>query len=285
MKTGRILFHSFLVTAASVALLLPASVLAQEETIELQATYPKVESYAPEPVFRFTVTLIYRGDQVREFNLQTSGPPGWNTYVTSSDESARISVIKLEPDKSEPYQVKVIASPLPAAIVEANNYSVTLTASSGTISDSIELTAVVVPTYSLALFLTGSLYNGEVTAGEDNLFTVTAENTGSGELTDIKFSARKPKDWLVEFQPDEIDRLAPDSIQEVEVNIRPAADATDGYYSVTLIAEAAQARQTTEVRVRIEEPELTWLWVGVAIALLVIGAFAFVFLRLSRQAS
>ena len=281
MKTSRVVCCLFLVTVAVVACLPFSPVLAQEETIELEATYPRVESDAPQAIFKFTVTLIYQGDQAREFDLRTSAPSGWNTYVTSTDESARVSVIKLEPDKPAPYQVKVIASPLPSTILKANDYTITLEASSGTLRDSIELVAVVMPTYSLDL-LPRYRYLREVTANEDNFFTITVENTGSGELTGIKFSAHKPRGWIVEFQPDIIDRLAPGSSEEVMVNIKPSTDMNDRYYDVTLIAEARQARQTTNVGARVEEAKWMWGWIGAGIAVLVIVGFAVIFLRLSR---
>ena len=256
--------------------------LAQEETIELKATYPRLESAAPEAIFKFTVSLIYRGGQVREFGLRTSGPSGWNTYVTSIDESSRISIIRLEPNKSTPYQVKVITSPLPSTIVTSKDYKITLEAISETIRDSIELVAVVMPMYSLQL-LPRPYYYREATAGEDNFFTITVKNAGSGELTGIKFSAHKPRDWTVEFQPGEIDRLGPGCSREVEVIIKPASNTADRYHDVTLIAESRQAQQTTNVRVRVEEPKGFWMWIGGAIALLVIGAFTLIFLRLSRN--
>jgi uncharacterized membrane protein len=281
MNISRIVCCWFLVTVALVACLPFSSVLAQEETIELEATHPRVESDAPEPVFKFTVTLKYQGDQTQEFDLRTRGPSGWSHYVTSSDERSRVSVIKLEPDRSEPYQVRIIASPPPSTIPETKDYTITLVASSGTIRDSIELTAVVMPTYSLDLF-PRSWYHRELTANEDNFFIITAENTGSGELTNIKFSAHKPQGWLVEFQPEIIDRLAPDSSQEVEVNIKPPTDMTDRYYNVTLIAEARQLRQTTDVRVQVEEVNWMWVWIGAGIAVLVIAGFAVIFLRLGR---
>jgi len=82
IKIGRILCYLSLMTVASVALLLSGPVLAQEETIELKATYPRLESAATEPIFKFSVSLIYRGGQAREFDLRTSGPSGWSTYVT-----------------------------------------------------------------------------------------------------------------------------------------------------------------------------------------------------------
>jgi len=282
MKIGRILCYLFLMTVASVALLLSTPVLAQEETIELKATYPRVESAAPEAIFKFTVTLIYRGDQAREFDLRTSGPSGWSTYVTSSDESVRVSVIKLEPNKSEPYQIKVIASPLPSTILKANDYTITLVASSGAISDSIELTAVVMPTYSLEL-VPSSYYYHEATAERDNQFSLTIKNTGSGELTNIRFSADKPYGWIVEFKPETIDKLESGISQEIQVNIKPSANTADRYYNVTLTAQADQTRQTTIWNIRVVESKIFWMWIGGAIALLVIGAFTFIFLRFSRN--
>ena len=177
--------------------------------------------------------------------------------------------------------IEVITSPLPSTILKSRDYTITLEASSGTIRESIDLVAVVMPTYSLDL-LPRSWYHHEAIAGKDNFFTITAENMGSVELTGIKFSARKPRDWIVEFQPDKLDKLAPGSSQEVVVNIKPATNAANRYYDVTLIAEASQVRQTTNVRVRIEGPKWIWVWVGTGITVLVIAVFTVIFLRLGR---
>jgi uncharacterized membrane protein len=270
-------------TVALVACLLSTPVLAQEETIELEATYPRIESVAPKAVFKFTVDLIYQGDQAREFELRTSGPSGWTTYVTSGDESVRISVIKVDPGKYRPHQVKVIVSPPPSVITWPRDYRIILEARSGAIWDNIKLTAVVMPTYSLDL-VPGPRFHREVTAGQDNiLIFITARNTGSGELTNIRFSADKPHDLIVEFQPDEIDRLAPGSFQEIQVNIKPPASMADRYHNVKVIAQASQIRLiTTIVGVRVEESKWLWGWVGGGIVLLVIAGFVIIFLRLGR---
>ena len=281
MRIGRIVSYLLLMTVALVACRLSTSVLAQEETIELGATYPRIESGSPNAVFKFTVDLVYQGGQAREFDLRTSGPSGWATYVTSIDESVRISVIKVEPGKYQPQQVKVIASPPSSVVPEPRDYRIILEASSGTIRDSIELTAVVVPSYSLDL-LPGPRYHREVTAGKDNFFFITARNTGSGELTSIRFWADKPHDLIIEFQPDEIDRLAPGSFQEIQVNIKPPASAADRYDNVKVIAQASQIRQTTTIGVRVEESKWLWVWIGGGITLMVIAGFAIIFLRLGR---
>ena len=137
------------------------------------------------------------------------------------------------------------------------------------------------PTYSLVL-VPEPRYHREITAGKDNFFFITARNTGTDELTSIRFSADKPHDLVVQFQPDEIDRLAPGSFQEIQVNIKPSKSALDRYYNVKVIAQASQIRQTTTIGVRVEESKWLWGWVGAGITLLVIAGFTIIFLRLGR---
>ena len=282
MKTNSRILWLFLFLMGSVAILSPRPILAQEETIELKPIYPRVESDAHEAIFIFPVSLIYRGGQVRDFNLKASGPSDWSTYVTSRYENIRISVIRLEPNKDSPEQIKVIATPQPFVIPEPGEYRITLVVSSGTIRDSIELTAVVTPTYSLDL-VPSTRYYREATASRDNQFSLTVKNAGKGELTNIKLSADKPHEWIVEFKPETIDRLAPGISQEIQVNIKPAPKAVDRYDGMTLIATADQTRQTTILSAYVEEPKLPWMWIGGGIALVVIGAFTFIFLRFSRN--
>ncbi|TET84366.1 MAG: hypothetical protein E3J46_11130, partial [Desulfobacteraceae bacterium] len=267
----------FILMVVLITALSPRPILAQEETIELKPIYPKVESTTHEAIFTFPVSLIYRGDQARDFDLKASGPSGWNTYVTSRYERITISVIRLEPNKYPPEQVKVIATPSPSVIPEIGDYKITLVVSSGTIRDSIELTAVVTPTYSLDLIPSDRYYR-EATANRDNQFSLTVKNTGSGELTNIRFSAEKPQGWIVEFEPAKIDRLAAGISHEIQVNVKPASRTDRRYHEMTLIAEADQTRQTTIMNIRVEEPKGFWMWIGGAIALLVIGAFTFIFL-------
>ena len=282
IKNIRILGYAFLVIMAFIALLLSTSVQAQEETIDLEATYPRVEDTADGAIFKFPVSLIYRGDHARQFDLRTSGPSDWDIYVTSSDESIRISIIKLEPNKDSPEQVKIIASPPPSVIPVAGDYNITLVASSGDIMDSIKLTAVIIPTYSLELAPSPSYYR-KVTAKRDNFFSLIATNTGSHDLTNIRFSADEPQGWIIQLKPEIIDRLAPNISHEVQVNVQPASKTDDWYHEVTLVAEADQVRQTTLMNFRVEEPKGFWMWIVGAIAFVVIGAFTFIFLRLSRS--
>lgn len=273
---------SLLMVGLGIALL-TQPVLAQEEKIELEVTYPRIESTTPGANFKFTVTLRYRGSQARIFDLRATGPSDWITYITSSDENIKISAIKLDPNKYYPEQVRVIASPPPSTILEPGEYKIILEASSGVITDSIELTALVTPTYSMDLVLSRRAYYSKVVAGKDNFFSMSVKNTGSGALTNIRFSADKAEGWVIEFRPEKIDSIAPGSSEEVEVNIKPVAKATAEYYQVALIAEANQTRETVNIEVFVEKSEGTWIWVGAAVALLVIAGFTGIFLYLNRN--
>ncbi|MBL7166150.1 MAG: hypothetical protein ISS55_06680 [Dehalococcoidales bacterium] len=281
MRTRWVVCCLGLVTVALAVPLLPLPVLAEEEEIELDATYPRVESESPGAIFKFPVSLLYRGGEAREFHLRASGPPGWSTYVTSMDETIRVSVIKLEPNQFPPDQVKIIAAPPVSASTEIRDYTITLVAGSGNISGSIELTAAVRPAYSLELVPTPTLYHN-VTSGEIDYASLTVSNTGSGDLTGVRFSVGEPEGWTIEFHPDRVDRLTPGASLEVELSISTTSEVSAGYHRMTLVAEADQTQQTTILSIRVAEPEGSWLWVGVGIAVGVAGAFALVFLRIGR---
>lgn len=283
MKITRITCLLFLLVVSLGTTLSTQPVLAQEEKIELEATYPRIESATPGASFKFTVALRYRGSQARTFDLRAAGPSGWTTYITSNDENIKISAINIGPNKYYPDQVKVITSPPPSTILEPKEYKITLEASSGAITGSIELTAIVTPTYSMDLVLSHNVYYHEVTVGKNNIFSINISNTGSGTLTNIKFSTDKPEGWVIKFRPEKIDSLMSGSSEKIEVNIKPAAKAAAEYYQATLIAEANQTRVTTNMEVFVEKPKGAWIWVGAVIAFLVIAGFTGIFLRLNRR--
>ena len=133
----------------------------------------------------------------------------------------------------------------------------------------------------LTLRLVGNYYS-EVKAGKDNNFFLEVRNTGTRAITNIRLSADKPEGWVVEFRPGAIDYLGANSVQTVDVNIKPAAKANKREYSLTLIAEANEIRRVESVWVRVASASY-WLWVGVIVAAIVVAGFVVIFIRLSRQ--
>ncbi len=282
MKIGRIVCLCLLV-ASLVPLFLSGPVLAQdeEEKIELGATYRKLEATAPGASFEFEVSLEYQGGEDREFDLAVTAPQDWFTQVKPRFGEQQIRSITLKPSGSSE-DVKVTASPPFFLIPEPGEYEITLEASSGDLSGSIDLTAVITATYAIDLVPTTERYNTKATAGKDNFFSIEIQNNGSGTIENIRFSSRKPGGWTIEFTPEDIDDLSPDSSQTVEVNIKPAPKAIAGDYQITLTADAKQSKEDINIRVTVETPTI-WGWVGIGIILVVIAGVTAIFMRFSRR--
>src|SRR3972149_1134874 len=95
----------FLLMLGLLAISLPGLALAQEaeqpaeefvpppESIELAATYPKLETVAG-GAFNFEVGFRFAGDQPRNFDLTASVPAGWQVYITPQfEKDKKISAI------------------------------------------------------------------------------------------------------------------------------------------------------------------------------------------------
>ena len=271
-----------------------ASVLAQEEeeapppeTITLTAKHTKLEAIAG-TAFEFEVDLVYEGGtEARVFDLAATGPQDWTTSITPSyPKDKQILDIRLEPVSlfSTSAATKILVSVTPPywLLPEPGEYPITVEATSGELTGTIELTAVVTDTYIMALTPTGELYNTTATAGRDNYFSVDVVNGGSAAVNDIVISSSKPTGWTVEFSPDKIDSLPAQDFQTVEVNIKPPAKAIAGDYMITITAEGKQISDDMDVRVTVETPTI-WGWLGVAIIVVVIAGLVYIFMRFSRR--
>lgn len=133
----------------------------------------------------------------------------------------------------------------------------------------------------LALRLVGDYYS-KVKAGEDNRFFLEIRNIGNKAVTNIRLSSDKLDGWIIEFSPAEISYLGPESIQTVDINVKPPAKIGRGDYRFTVIAEATEIRKAETIWVRVDSDSF-WLWVGAIVGAIVIAAFIFIFIRFGRQ--
>jgi uncharacterized membrane protein len=282
-----LLLVSLLVFSPAVAVLAQEEEEAPPETIKLTATYTKIEAIAGAG-FEFEVSLLYAGGtEARSFDLSATGPQDWTLYITPTyPTDKQILDIRIEPP--QPYQtptptkILIHVSPPYWLLPDPGEYPITVEATSGEVSGSIDLTAVVTSTYIMNLAPAEELYNTTATAGRDNFFTVEVLNNGSAAVDDVVFSSSKPTNWTVEFSPDKIDSLAAQDSQTVEVNIKPPAKTIAGDYKISITAKGKQISDDMDVRVSVETPTI-WGWVGVAIIVVVIAGLVYVFMRFSRR--
>jgi len=274
----------------------PATLLAQdesptEEKIELSTTYLKLEGTATD-YFQYQIELMYHGSEARYFDLEATGPRGWEIYITPVGEpGTRIRSRKLEPREKYPDSVNVMVFPpawlSPELSPEPGEYTITFEASSEEISGSIELKAIITAMYSLGLAPVGGLYNTTVTAGKDNYLSIMVENRGTTTINNIKLSSDNPRGtvaWTVEFSQSEVDSLAAGDFQTIEVNIKPSSRTIAGdYYPLSLRASGDQATaERLDMRVTVATPTI-WGWVGVGIIVLVLAGLGVIFMRFSRR--
>jgi len=270
-----------------------AAILAQEEeapppeTITLTTTYSKLSGIAGTG-FEFEIGMQYTGGtEARVFDLAATGPQDWTTSITPTyPADKQILDIRLEPvqpyQTTPPTKVLIHVSPPYWLLPEPGEYPITVSVTSGEVTGSIELTAVVTATYIMALAPTEERYDTPATAGRDNYFSVELQNNGSAAIDDIAFSSQKPTGWTIEFSPDKVDSLAAFDSQIIEINMKPPAKTIAGDYQISLTAKGKQISGDMNIRVSVETPTI-WGWVGVAIIVVVIAGLIYVFMRFSRR--
>ena len=134
----------------------------------------------------------------------------------------------------------------------------------------------------LSLTLLPSSYYREIKAGKDNIFYLEIRNTGDTTITNIKLSSDKPENWVIDFNPENMGSLSPDSLQIVDVNIKPPGSASNSEQRINLIATANEIRRVESLFVTVETASV-WLWIGIAVVVVVIAVFVFIFIRFDRE--
>jgi uncharacterized membrane protein len=286
MKAVRLVCCLFLLAGSLLAFNTSGIAFAQEgeseEWVELAPTYPKMEAIAGDS-FEFEVKATYKGEGARDFDLDSTAPPGWEVYMTPPyEKEKKISAIRLLPTPSgENIRVVVNAPfwPLP----DPGVYDVAMTISSEGIQDTVTLKAEITAQYNLIVRPATERYNTTATAGKDSVFSLRMVNLGTASIDNIKFTTTKPEGWGIEFTPDQVDTLEALGEQTVDVNIKPPARTVAGDYQVKIRASGEQdTAEEVTIRVTVESPTI-WGWVGVAIILIVVIGLSVVFMRFSRR--
>ena len=181
-----------------------------------------------------------------------------------------------------PEKIKMIVAPLPWDLPEPGEYTMTLTATSGEVSGSIELIAVVTAKYDLEYYTETGLLNTKATAGKENHVSLKLRNSGTATIDKVTLSSNKPDGWTITFTPEDVENLEPGFVQDIDVVIEPQKKAIAGDYSINLKADSQEIRDNLELRVTVLTPTI-WGWVGIGIVLLVIAGLALLFRQLGRR--
>lgn len=252
-----------------------------EDSLKLSSKFPVLQAKSGE-AFEFDVEFIALVSEDRTFDLTVDTPQNWVSIMQPRYDDTQISAIRIREFQAAPETIKVIVAPVPWDLPDPGEYSIILTAISGDLKESIELKAVVTARYGMDVYTEIGRLNTKATSGEDNHLAIKVRNSGSADLDKITLSSSKPEGWLITFNPENVENLAPGLAQDVDVVIKPADKAIAGDYMITLRANSKEINDSISIRVTVVTPTI-WGWLGIVIVLAVIAGLVVMFRQLGRR--
>ncbi|WP_244563677.1 NEW3 domain-containing protein [Ensifer aridi] len=238
-----------------------------EAGLELKSELPALRG-AASSTFSFKVDVKNDGEESL-FNFAANVPEGFQTRFKRGYGSEEITGLPIEAGASETVTLEVT----PPRSAAAGPYPVVMEVSGGGASAATELSIEVTGQPEVSLTGPQERLSGQAVAGKESSFPFTLANTGSAPATDIELSASPPSGWKVEFEPERIDAVAPDSTSRVNVKITPSERAIAGDYLVNVRASSGPVSESAEFRVTVEA-STAWGMAGIGViaaAALVLG--------------
>jgi uncharacterized membrane protein len=234
--------------------------------------------------FYYNVLMTYTGEENATVNLSTTPPVGWTSWVTySSKQVTSVPMEATSNGQTDSKSLSITLSPISGRTPEPGEYKLLFKATTGDVSEEIELTAIIKASYAFSLTTESGNLAMNAVAGKENTLTVEMSNTGSADLENITMNDSKPDGWTITWSPESIETLEAGQTVQANVVITPPKDKTvAGDYNITLRANNANVSSNIVVRVTVDTPTV-WGWVSIVIIILVLAGLAFLFMKLGRR--
>jgi len=258
------------------------NVTVQERTaglgdIQITTSYPVLRGQT-DAKFEFSLDINNKIEADRTFNLAAVGPEKWEINFKPAYEQKQISSLRIKGGTSQSVAVEVT----PAKEAPPGEYPVLVRVTSGERKAEVKLMVVLTGIYKLDAGTPSGVLSLEAIAGKPANFSFYVKNTGSAVNRNVTFSSFKPENWEVTFKPEKIDALEPGALKQVEVTVKPAAQALVGDYSVGVLINGEKSDKTIEMRVTVKA-STAWGWIGIGIIIFVIAGLSALFIWLGRR--
>jgi uncharacterized membrane protein len=247
------------------------------QEILVTTSYP-VLSGPPDSQLEFSLDVSNKSDVDRTFNLSAVGPPRWDINFKPSYETKLISSLQIKAGANQTVTVQVT----PRRDSPSGQYPIVVTITSGAKKAEIKLTANLTGVYRIDAGTPTGLLSLEAIAGKTANFSVFVKNTGSAINRNVSFTSFKPENWEVTFKPEKIETLNPDEMKQIEVTVKPSAQALVGDYSVAVNVNGEKSDKTIEMRITVKA-STAWGWIGIGVIILVIAGLSALFIWLGRR--
>jgi uncharacterized membrane protein len=247
------------------------------DDIQITTSYPVLRGQT-DARFEFSLEVLNKIEVDRTFNLAAIGPEKWEINFKPSYEAKQISSIRIRGGQSQNIAVEVS----PPREARSGEYPILVRVSSGEKKAEVKLTVILTGIYKLDAGTPTGILSLEAVAGKPANFSLFVKNTGSAVNRNVTFSSFKPENWDVTFKPEKIEALEPDALKQVEVTVKPAAQALVGDYSVGCLVNGEKSDKTVEIRVTVKA-STAWGWIGIGIIVFVIAGLSAMFIWLGRR--
>ena len=229
--------------------------------------------------FSYTAKLTNNSGENQTYSMSAAGAPeGWNVAFTPSGSNSATSSVPVDAGATSSITVAVN----PAQNVTAGEYPLTLTAERAGETLELPVTVKITGTYGMtATTPTGNL-SVKTYAGEPQDVTLSIQNTGNIDLTNISLKAQASTDWEVSFDQDTINDIPAGGSQEVTAHITPAKDAILGDYVTVITASNNAVSSECDLRVSVQN-HTTWGIAAVAIIAALILGLVLIIRRFGRR--
>ncbi len=247
------------------------------EDIQITTSYPVLKG-PTDSKFEFSLEVLNKSEADRTFNVTAAGPQNWEFGVKPAYEEKQISSLRIKGGQSQTVAVQVT----PAKDAAAGQYPILVQVTSGDKKAAVQLLVVLTGIYKLDAATTNDLLSLDAVAGRASRFSFVVKNSGSAVNNNVSFDAFKPENWTVEFKPEKLEALQPGAVKQVEVTVKPSAQALVGDYSLGVSITGEKASKTLEMRVTVKS-SAAWAWISIAIILIVIAGLAALFIVFGRR--
>jgi uncharacterized membrane protein len=247
------------------------------EDIQITTSYPVLRGQT-DAKFEFSLDIMNKIETDRTFNLAAVGPEKWEINFKPSYEQKQISSFRIKGGTSQSVAVEVT----PAKEAPAGEYPILVRVTSGEKRAEVKLMVVLTGIYKLDAGTPSGILSLEAVAGKTANFSFFVKNTGSAVNRNITFSSFKPENWEVTFKPEKIDALETGALKQIEVTVKPGAQALVGDYSVGVLINGEKSDKTIEMRVTVKA-STAWGWIGIFVIIFVIAGLSALFIWLGRR--
>ena len=258
--------------------LLPLSIYVSEKgtfKTEFDTDQANMEGQA-KSTFTFKANLRNQTAEKQLYAFRADAPRGWK--VAFKVNYKQVTSAEIEANTTKDITIEID----PPDQAKAGTYEIPVAASTTGSTSRLNLEVVITGYYDMEFSTPSGLLSSKITAGDEKRLELMVRNTGSSDLTDIEFSAAKPKEWEVVFDPKTIDRIEPSTSKNVFATIKAPRKAIAGDYVNELKAKTPEVSKEVSFRISVRTPMLIG-WIGVLIILASVGVVYYLFRKYGRR--